>query len=160
MDSEPFVLFELAGSVYGIASACVRHIDMCEHVTPVPNANPAVEGIVFSRGQVIPALNLRTRFGFPRQDSSLRTRIIFAEVHDRVVGLIVDAANEFRNLPRASIHPVEQTLTGIHRRYLQAVTEVAGRLVLILDLPAVLNLADVPSPTATHSAPIPTAALE
>lgn len=152
MDSEPFVLFELAGSIYAIASVCIRHIDMCEHITPVPNANPAVEGVVFSRGQVIPALSLRTRFGLPRQEHSLRTRIIFAAVQDRIVGLIVDAANEFRNLPRAGIHPIEQTLTGINRRYLQAVTEIAGRLVLILDLAAVLNLDDVQLPSSAHPA--------
>src|ERR1700684_2902335 len=96
---ETYVLFELAGSLYGIDSNSVQHIDMFEHVTLVPNANPAIDGVVFSRGQVIPALNLRTRFGFPRAENTLRTRLIFTEVHDRLVGLIVDAALEFRNLP-------------------------------------------------------------
>ena len=56
---ESYVLFELAGSIYGIPSQNVQHIDMFEHVTRVPNANPAIDGVVFSRGQVIPALNLR-----------------------------------------------------------------------------------------------------
>ena len=158
MDSDPFVIFELAGSPYAIPSSVVRHIDMCEHITPVPNANPAVEGVVFSRGQVIPALNLRVRFGFPRQAHTLRTRIIFAGIQDRTVGLLVDAASEFRNLPRSSIHPIEHTLTGIQRRYLQAVTEIAGRLVLILDLQAILNVEDVQSPTLPHQ-PQPAAAL-
>lgn len=56
--TESYVLFELAGSVYGIPSHGVKHIEMFEHVTLVPNANPAIDGVVFSRGQVIPALNL------------------------------------------------------------------------------------------------------
>src|SRR6478672_8995824 len=93
---ESYVLFELSGSVYGIPSANVQHIDMFEHVTLVPNANPAIDGVVFSRGQVIPALNLRVRFGFAREPNALRTRIVFATVHDRTVGLIVDTAREFR----------------------------------------------------------------
>ena len=54
---ESYVLFELAGSLYGMPSHSVRHIEMLEHITLVPNANPAIEGVVFSRGQVIPALN-------------------------------------------------------------------------------------------------------
>ena len=53
--SESYVLFELADNVYGLPSHSVRHIDMLEHITVVPNANAAIDGVVFSRGQVIPA---------------------------------------------------------------------------------------------------------
>jgi len=147
---ESYVLFELGGSLYGIPSANVLHIDMFEHVTLVPNAKPAIDGVVFSRGQVIPALNLRVRFGFPREANTLRTRIIFATVHDRTVGLIVDTAREFRSLPRDSIRPIEETLTGINGRYLKAVTKVGDRLVLMLDLEAVLNVDDVQLPAAAE----------
>ena len=145
MDAEPYVLFELAGSVYAIPSRAVSHIDMFEHVTLVPNANPAVDGVVFSRGQVIPALNLRARFGFPRQETTLSTRIIFARANDRTVGLIVDAAREFKALSTQSIRPLEETLAGVDQRYLHAVAKVGERLILILDLEAVLNVEDVKS---------------
>ncbi len=148
---ESFVLFELAGSVYAIPSQSVQHIEMFEHVTLVPNANPAIDGVVFSRGHVIPALNLRTRFGFPRQEKTLRTRIVFTRVHDRTVGLIVDTAKEFQNLPLDSIRPIEETLTGINGKYLKAVTKVGERLVLILDLEAVLNVNDVQLPAESES---------
>jgi purine-binding chemotaxis protein CheW len=144
------VLFELGGSIYAIPSRNVRHIDMFEHVTLVPNANPAIDGVVFSRGQVIPALNLRVRFGFPRVPNTLRTRIVFATVHDRTVGLIVDTAREFRNLSAETIRPIEETLTGINRKYLKAVAQIGERLVLIPDLEAVLNVDDVqPLPAQT-----------
>src|SRR4051812_41982221 len=146
-----YVLFELAGSLYGIPSQNVTHIEMFEHVTLVPNANPAIDGVVFSRGHVLPALNLRARFGFPRQESSLRTRIVFARVHGRTVGLIVDTAREFQNLPAESIKPIEETLAGINGKYLQAVTNVNDRLVLILDLDAVLNVDDVQVPPGAES---------
>lgn len=148
---ESYVLFELAGSVYAIPSQSVRHIEMFEHVTVVPNANPAIDGVVFSRGEVIPALNLRVRFGFPREKHTLRTRIIFTTVHERTVGLIVDTAREFQNIPPENIGPIEQTLTGINGRYLKAVTKIAGRLVLILDLEAVLVLDDVQIPAAAQA---------
>lgn len=151
---ESYVLFELAGNVYGLPSRNVRHIDMFEHVTLVPNANPAIDGVVFSRGQVIPALNLRVRFGFPRQDHTLRTRIVFATIHDRTVGLIVDAAREFKSFSSDSLRPIEKTLTGINDKYLTAVTKLGDKLVLMLDLEAVLNVADVElPPNAPTAAP-------
>src|ERR1700760_2755055 len=122
--TESYVLFELAGNLWARPSRSVRHIDMFEHVTVVPNANPAIDGVVFSRGQVIPALNLRTRFGFPREQNSVRTRVIFANIHDRTVGLIVDSAREFRNVSTDDIRPIEETLTGINGKYLKAATKI------------------------------------
>ncbi len=65
-DSEPFILFELAGTTYALRSQVVQQMEMIEQITPVPNAAPFVEGVVFSRGQVIPAVNLRVRFGLEK----------------------------------------------------------------------------------------------
>ena len=62
--AEPYVLFELAGTAYALPSHAVQRMEMVEHVTPVPNAPPFVDGVVFSRGRVVPAVNLRRRFGF------------------------------------------------------------------------------------------------
>ncbi len=153
--TESYVLFELAGNAYGLPTRNVRHIDMFEHVTLVPNANPAIDGVVFSRGQVIPALNLRVRFGFPRKENNLRTRIVFATIHDRTVGLIVDAAREFKSFSSDTLRPIEKTLTGINDKYLTAVTKLGDKLVLILDLEAVLNVADVELPPNAPTWPLP-----
>jgi purine-binding chemotaxis protein CheW len=140
VDSGTYILFELAGTTYAVASASVQHIEMLEHVTLVPNAHKAVDGVVFSRGQVIPALNLRVRFGFERQEYGLQTRIIFIQVQQRTVGLIVDAAREFRTLTASAIRPIAESLTGMSSNYLKGLTTVGERLVLLLDLDAILNL--------------------
>ena len=137
---DKYVLFEVEGTIYGVPSNSVRHIEMVEHVTVVPNANPAIDGVVFSRGQVIPALNLRTRFGFNRQAPTLRTRIVFVQVRDRLVGLIVDTAREFLRISSDKIKPIEETLTGIQGNYLKSVANLEHRLVLLLDLEQVLDV--------------------
>src|SRR5688500_8206020 len=77
--SETYVLFELAGTTYGLRTRDVRHMEMVGHITPVPNTSPTVEGVVFSRGQVIPAVNLRVRFGFPREPHTVRSRLIIVQ---------------------------------------------------------------------------------
>ena len=102
----------------------------------------AVDGVVFSRGQVIPALNLRARFGFPRTENTSRTRLIFLKNEKRTVALIVDSAREFRGIPTESIRPIEETLTGVNGNYVKGVATVSDRLVLLLDVAAVLKLDD------------------
>lgn len=148
---DTYIIFELAGSAYGIRSADVLHVEMLEHITSVPNTAAAVEGVVFCRGQVYPALNLRVRFGLPRAAPTPKTRLIFTRALGRTIALIVDSAREFRSIPANAIRPIEQTLHGIHGNYVQGVTTLGDRLVLLLDVPAVLDLDD-PAPLAAAEA--------
>ena len=137
---EPFILFELAGTTYGVRSSFVQQIEMIEDVASVPNAHAAVEGVVLVRGQVIPALNLRTRFGFDRIDRDLRSRLVVINNGKRVVGLVVDTAREFLKIPLDSIEPPPPALTGLSGHYLEGIATIGDRLILILNLDAVLDL--------------------
>ena len=140
--TESFVLFELAGTTYALPSSEVRQLEMIEHITPVPNAASTVEGVVFSRGQVIPAISLRARFGFPKVPYDLRSRLIVVGLDERVIGLIVDSAREFRNIPVDAINPPPEGLADLSGPYLEAVANVGDNTILILDLAEVLK-ADV-----------------
>ena len=137
---EPFILFELAGTTYGVRSRFVQQIEMIDHVASVPNAHPAVEGVVLVRGQVIPALNLRTRFGFERVERNLRSRLVVINTGTRVVGLVVDTAREFLKIATEAIEPPPEALTGLSGHYLEGIATINERMILILNLDAVLDL--------------------
>lgn len=137
---EPFILFELAGTTYGVRSRFVQQIEMIEHVTPVPNAPAAVEGVVLARGQVIPALNLRARFGFERIALDLRSRLVVVNTGGRTLGLIVDSAREFLRIPETAIEPPPEAITGLSGKYLEGVATVRERIILVLDLDEVIDL--------------------
>ncbi len=139
---EPFILFELAGTTYGVRSRFVQQVEMVEHVTPVPNAPPAVEGVVLARGQVIPALNLRARFGFERVAFDLRTRLVVVGTAGRTLGLIVDSAREFLRIPATAVEPPPEAITGLSGKYLEGVATVGGRIILVLDLDEVIDLGE------------------
>ncbi len=137
---EPFILFELAGTTYGVRSRFVQQIEMIEDVASVPNAHPAVEGVVLVRGQVIPALNLRTRFGFEKIKRDLRSRLVVINAGSRVVGMIVDTSREFIKIPTDAIEPPPQALSGLSGQYLEGIATMNERPILILNLDAVLDL--------------------
>ncbi|MGC2237187.1 MAG: chemotaxis protein CheW [Pyrinomonadaceae bacterium] len=142
INENSFVLFELAGTTYAIPGKDVQQLEMIEHITPVPNAAEAVEGVVFSRGQVIPAINLRTRFGFPKIEYDLRARLVVVNVGGRNIGLIVDAAREFKRIPPGAINPPSETLSGTSGKYLEAIATVDDRLILLLNLAEVVKTAE------------------
>jgi purine-binding chemotaxis protein CheW len=141
--SETFVVFELAGTTYGVESRRVQQMEMIEHITPVPNAPAAVEGVVFSRGRVIPALNLRVRFGFERIAIDLRTRLIVVDVGGRAVGLLVDTAREFISIPANTMQPPSEAISGLSGKYIESIATLGDRIILILNLNEVINLAEI-----------------
>ena len=141
-DAEPFVLFELAGTTYGVRSRSVQQMEMVENMTPVPNAAPAVEGVVLARGQVIPALSLRVRFGFEKIPYDLRARLVVVSSGGRTIGLIVDTAREFVRIPAAAIEPPPEAITGLSGKYLEGIATIGGRMILILNLKEVVDLGE------------------
>lgn len=155
--ADTYIIFELDGAAFGVRSSDVQHVEMLEHITPVPNTAPAVDGVVFSRGQVFPALNLRARFGLPRQAATAATRLIFLKVQQRVVALLVDRAREFQRIPADAIRPMQETLVGIAGNYVEGVATVKGRSVLILDVGKVLTLEEVTLPPDAESLSAPAA---
>jgi chemotaxis signal transduction protein len=134
-----YILFSVAGTTYALHSHHVRHMEMVEQVTSVPNAAPCVEGVVFSRGQVVPVLNLRVRFGFERAPRDLRTRLLVVEVAGRMIGLMADEAREFIRIPDASVQPPNNAIGGLSGNYLDGVATIGDRIVLILNLGAVIE---------------------
>ena len=141
--SESFVLFELAGSTCGVRSLGVQSVAMVEHVTAVPNALPFVEGVTLTRGQVIPSINLRIRFGFPRIPRDLRTRMLVVRSKDRTLGMLVDSAREFISIPADAIQPPGETgnfkNSGFSVRYVEGIATLGNRVVLILNLEEVIE---------------------
>jgi purine-binding chemotaxis protein CheW len=115
---------------------------MIEHITPVPNAPPAVEGVVLARGQVIPALSLRVRFGFEKIPYDLRARLVVVKSGERTIGLIVDTAREFVRIPAGTIEPPPEAITGLSGKYLEGIATIDGRMILVLNLDEVIDLGE------------------
>lgn len=136
--TETFILCELAGATYAIPSRLVRHVEMVEQITPMPSAPACVEGVVYSRGQVIPALSLRERFGFAKTPYDPRARLIVVHVDGRTVGLLVDTAREFRAIASEAVRPPPEGIAGLSGEYLSGIATVDDRLVLILKVEQLL----------------------
>ena len=142
-----YIVFSVAGTSYALPSEEVAHVELVEQVTRVPNAPPYVDGVVFSRGAVVPAVNTRVRFGFPPIPYDMRTRLIVAHRAGRTIGFVVDEAREFLAIANDAIQPPAEGLTGTSGRYIRGVATIADRMILVLDLTELLNVDEL-SPLA------------
>lgn len=132
--AQAYILFGVAGTTYALKSHDVLHIEMLEHITPVPNAPSYVEGVVFSRGQVVPVINLRARFGFERAAVTLRSRLLVVQHGTRRVGLLADESREFIRISDTAIKPPQEAIGGLSGNYLDGVATLGDRIVLVLSV--------------------------
>lgn len=152
---QTYILFTVAGATYALRSTDVQHMEMIEQVTPVPKAAPFVEGVVLSRGQVVPVINLRARFGFERVERTPRNRLLVVESAGRRVGLLADQAREFLAIPASAIHPPHDAIGGLSGDYLEGVATLGERIVLVLDVRALLEGAPATPGGGTDGVPAP-----
>lgn len=138
-EENSYVIFQLGSTYYGIKSKYIQHIEMVDNITKVPNVPSYVEGVVFSRGKVIPSINLRLRLGMDKIPYDIKTRMIVVKIKDREVGLIVDSAREYITIPKDKIQESFEDIFEVSERFLEGVANLGDRLVLILNLEEILK---------------------
>ena len=139
------VVFNLSNEDYGVDIAAVDGIVKMQAITAVPRAPSFVEGITNLRGEVLPVVDLRKRFGLPQGEATKETRIVNVEVDGIKVGMVVDAVSEVLRVSEEDIEPPSPIITTIHSTFITGIAKVgngagdSGRLVILLDLAKVLS---------------------
>jgi len=132
------VTFKLDDQEYGLIIENVVEVVRMVAITRIPKAPDVMEGVINLRGRVVPVINLRKRFGAPPKARDLDTRLLVARIEDRVIALIVDTVSEVLKLDGDSLDASNAVATGV-TEYLAAIGKLGDRLLLILDLDAILS---------------------
>ncbi|MEM9192466.1 MAG: chemotaxis protein CheW [Myxococcota bacterium] len=129
----------LVGFVVGAVSYAVdiQRVKEIINPTPVvilPHAPKAVVGVVDHRGEVVPIVDLRMRFGLDAITETRRTKWIVVTVEDRAVGLVVDAVTEVFGTTEPDQRSVPSLGMGDAARGIAAVYKYSDSLVFVLDI--------------------------
>lgn len=123
--------FRLDEQLYGLPIGFVQEIQQIVELMPLPDAAPALVGLLDVRGLVVPAIDLRTLVGMPKREYTLETPMVFCRVHGRVVCLIVDAVEDVVEIPHDCMQ-APSALYALADRML-GVCRLPQGLVLMLD---------------------------
>lgn len=133
------IAFRVGSTEYVIPAASVLRVDTFAEATRVPGAPEFVAGLVQVRGRLVPVIDLRARFGLEPGERTLDTRVIVVQLDSRVVGLLADSAREIVQLDEAQFEPPPALVEQHARGLVKAVTTVAKRLLLVVDVPRVIG---------------------
>ncbi len=133
------VAFILENEEFAVDIQQVREVLKLSKITPLPKSLDFVEGVINLRGEVIPVIDLRKRFGITEVKRDDESRIIIVEVSGNEVGLIVDSVTEVIRLPEDSIHEAPGSVAGARTDLIRAVGKKEDRLIIILELEKILT---------------------
>jgi purine-binding chemotaxis protein CheW len=132
LDEIQILTFTLDNVSYGVNVHQVREVKNFEEVTPVPYTPIYIKGVTNLRGEVIPVIDLRKRFGIAdKKDENTNIMIIVQDKHP--VGIMVDSVMEVLTLPKRDIESNPESLIVDKSEAVLGVAKHDKELIILLD---------------------------
>jgi len=141
-DSEviQLVSFMLDEVEYGVDILSVHEILRYPEMTRLPNTPRFIKGVINLRGNVLPVVDVRLRFGFPKGNITDLTRIIVVETGGKQVGLLVDNVYQVVRIPVANVDPPSELMIGVSEEFISGIGRLKDRLIVLLNMSHVIFL--------------------
>ncbi len=134
-----FISFSVGDEEYGLELLRVKEVIRVREITWLPKAPSFVKGIINLRGDVIPIIDLRDKFGLEAKEATAMTRVIVVEVEGKLMGMVVDSASQVVRIPADQIDPPPPVLGGFTQEFITGVGKIDDKLIILLNSDAILT---------------------
>ena len=138
-----YLTFALANEEYGLEILKVREIIGYMEITAVPQTPAYVKGVINLRGQVIPVVDLRAKFGMETTDITEQTCIIVVEIgqgqHSFSTGIVVDHVEEVLDIAGDNIEEAPKFGSAVNTDFILGMGKIGESVKILLDIDRVLE---------------------
>jgi purine-binding chemotaxis protein CheW len=127
---------------YAVPIAHVREIANALDVVPLPHVPREIVGVADYRGEVVPVVDLRTRFGLEKSERTRKSKWIVVDVVGRPAALIVDSVTDVFGTGGADLRPTPLLGGGDDLRGISGVTNYGQAMVFVLDTSRLRDLTE------------------
>ncbi len=139
-----YLMCKLGNETFGMDIRHVTDIIELQNITQVPDMPDYVRGVINLRGQVIPVIDLRLRFGMEEREYDGRTVITVVNIQDTSIGFIVDTATEVQDISEKNIDPAPHfNESGEKNRYIAGLGKIDKQVVILLDMEKLVSGEDI-----------------
>ena len=138
-----YLTFALGPEEYGLEILKVREIIGYMDITAVPQTPHHVKGVINLRGQVIPVIDLRAKFGMETTDVTDQTCIIVVETSQGQrkfsTGIVVDRVQEVLDIAGEDIEEAPQFGASVNTDFILGMGKIGDSVKILLDIDKVLG---------------------
>lgn len=130
-----FLMCKIGKEIYGIDIQHVTDIIELQRITEVPDMPGYVKGVINLRGNVIPVIDMRLRFGMDSKELDDRTVITVVNIKNYSIGFIVDTATEVQDIPEKNIDPTPTFQESREKnKYIAGLGKHDDQVIILLDM--------------------------
>ncbi|GFO60287.1 chemotaxis protein CheW [Geomonas silvestris] len=138
-----YLTFTLDSETFALEIHKVREVLDLTTVTKVPQTPEFMRGVINLRGNVVPVVDLRLKFGLPVCAQTVHTCIIIVEValeeETLVMGAMADSVQEVLDLEPDQVQPPPRIGTRLNLDFIRGMGRRGDDFVMILDVDAVFS---------------------
>ncbi|ULQ58918.1 chemotaxis protein CheW [Brucepastera parasyntrophica] len=147
-DINQYLTFYMADEIYGVSVANVKEVLSVSRITRVPRMPDYMSGVINLRGNVIPVIDLRLKFGLGPTPITEDTNIIVTEAvyladeedsESLVVGIFTDAVQKVVTIEPDQIEPPPKMYSSIDSSFIIGMGKVDQMFIIILNLEKTLS---------------------
>ncbi|MCO4786488.1 chemotaxis protein CheW [Marinomonas atlantica] len=139
MPTREFLTFVLGDETYALDIMTVKEIRGYEATTKIANAPDFIKGVINLRGDIVPIIDLRIKFGIGEATYNEWTIVIMLNIHERIVGIVVDGVSDVMNLEEDDIRPAPEFGVAFDSQYLHGLAALEDHMVIIVDIEALIS---------------------
>jgi purine-binding chemotaxis protein CheW len=127
-----YIVFALGGENFGIEISRVVEVLKAGDVIVVPDLPDYISGVMTVRGEVVPLMDMRKRFGVVPSGGKHRTLLVRAG--GEKVGLLMDKVEGITDFNEGEITAPPSIFMGLKAEYLEGIGKRRDNVVILLDL--------------------------
>lgn len=134
-----YLTFWTDKQLFGVPIADVVQIIGNQEITSIPDSPRYAKGVINLRGNIIPVIDVRLRFGKEEADYDEKTCIIVSKIGESHIGFIVDSVDEVTTIDDDDISPPPKMSKDCTNAYLTGIGKIQNKVVMLLDTSKILN---------------------
>lgn len=138
-----YLTFRLDQEEYGIDILKVQEIRGYEPPTRVANAPNFIKGVVNLRGTIVPIVDMRLKFNCSKAEYDAFTVVIILNLHNRIVGIVVDSVSDVMELAPESLKPAPDIDSVIGNDAVLGLGSIGERMLILLDIEKLMSGVDM-----------------
>ena len=138
-----YLTFKLGDEMFAIDVSQVREVLDLSPITKVPQAADFMRGVINVRGNVVPVVDLRMKFGLPPADNTKDTRVVVMEIsmdgEEVVLGALADSVHDVKEINPDQIEPPPRIGARWRSEFIKGIGKLDDQFIIILDIDRVFS---------------------
>ncbi|MBI5015731.1 MAG: chemotaxis protein CheW [Deltaproteobacteria bacterium] len=161
-ETSQYLTFTLDRELFALPIAKVREVLEFTAVTKVPRTPNFMRGVLNLRGNVVPVVDLRLKFGMSCTERTIDSCVVITEVaidgEMTVLGALADAVQEVLELEPEQIDPPPRIGTRLDTAFIQGMGKHDDQFLILLDIDKVFTSEELDAVGGADSGPAASAA--